>query len=389
MVFWIVLAILVVVTAAAIFLAVQVNDRKSELTEAILANPNTSAVAAYTFDNEGELVEDGKALFIGADTPLVMASTMKIVVLAAYEYAVTQNKLGPAEEVRISELEKYYLPMTDGGAHIQGLGSLGIKTDSLGFAQDQTRTISLDDIARIMIHYSGNAETDYLIERLGTERIDSIAGFDHQTLIRPTLGVALALMNHEGTLSDESKRGSLVHDVSEGDFRSMERLIDLYTQDPQWRNAQIEFMRSGEYIRAATEIGWKGQVEASALFPKGTAREYARLMAKIASQQFISPEVSTLAQEKLESVPSEWPLRLLYFQRYGSKNGLTAGVMNLASYGFPKFGPLAGKGRVVVILTNDLTYETWSKQVPYEGVYLLQIDLARAGKFFDKLAASR
>ncbi len=41
---------------------------------------------------------------------------------------------------------------------------------------------------------------------------------------------------------------------------------------------------------------------------------------------------------------------------------------------------------MVVILTNDLPYETWSKQVQYEGIYLMQIDLARAGKFFDRLA---
>ncbi len=265
-----------------------------------MTNPNNSAVAAYTFDSEGELVEDGKALFLGADTPLVMASTMKIIVLATYEYAVTQGELDPAEEVQISELEKYYLPLTDGGAHIQGLGSLGIKTDALGFALDQARTISLDDIARIMIHYSGNAETDYLIERLGTERINAITGSNQHTPIRPTLGIALALMNHEGALSDAVMRGSLVHDVSEGDFRYMERLMDLYIHDPDWRNAQIEFMKSGEYIQAATEIGWVGQVEASQLFPKGTAREYARLMAKVASKQFISPEVSTLMQEKLE-----------------------------------------------------------------------------------------
>jgi hypothetical protein len=148
-------------------------------------------------------------------------------------------------------------------------------------------------------------------------------------------------------------------------------------------------MRSGEYIKAAGQLGWDGQVEASHLFPRGTAREYASLMAKIASGQFISAQVSGMMQKKLESTPSEWPLRRLFFQRFGAKSGVTAGVLNLASYAFTKQGSKVGQGRVVVILTNDLPYETWSRQLQYEGAYLLQIDLARRSRNFNRLASSQ
>jgi D-alanyl-D-alanine carboxypeptidase len=388
MLFWAVLAVLLgsVVTAAGYFVY-QMDHRKSELAEVIRMNPKTTAIAAYTFDKQGGLIEDGNALFYNADTPLVMASTMKVVVLAAYEYAVSQGELDPGEQVAIADLERYYLPKTDGDAHIQGLASLGIATDTLGFARDQTMKISLDDIARIMIHYSGNAETDYLIERLGVEKIDAVPGMEHQTSIRSVLGVALALMNHESTLSNARQRQVLIDAVAKGDFSIMERLVNLYLHDPNWRAAQIEFMRSGEYINAASQLGWTGQVEASQLLPKGTAREYARLMAKIASGQLISPEVSVLMQKKLESGPSDWPLRLLFYQRFGAKDGLTAGVLNLVSYAVPEYGPMAGRARVVVILTNELSYETWSTQLPYEGAYLLQTDLARATGVFRELAS--
>ncbi len=120
-------------------------------------------------------------------------------------------------------------------------------------------------------------------------------------------------------------------------------LVDLYLHDQAWRAAQIEFMRSGEYINASSQIGWTGSVEASQLFPKGTAREYARMLAKIASGQFISLEVSTLIQKKLENAPSDWPLRLVFYRRFGGKDGVTAGVLNLASYAVPKYGPMAGR----------------------------------------------
>jgi beta-lactamase class A len=72
------------------------------------------------FDDTGELVEDGHALFYNVDEPLVMASTMKIVVLAAYAEAVASGDLDPAEQVLVADLEQYYLPMTDGGAHALG-----------------------------------------------------------------------------------------------------------------------------------------------------------------------------------------------------------------------------------------------------------------------------
>ncbi len=370
------------------YLISQVNQRKSELADAIRMNPNTTSTVAYTFNEQGEIIEDGYELFYNADTPLVVASTMKVVILAAYANAVTLGELDPGEQVAIADLERYYLPKTDGGAHVQGLASLGIKTGPLGFASDQAMKISLDDIARIMIHYSGNAETDYLIERLGVEKINAVPGLVHHTPIRPILGSSLALLNHENPLSDTGERQDLIRDISKGDFSYLERLMNLYLHDQDWRAAQIEFMQSGEYLNAAGQIGWDGQVEASQLLPKGTAREYASLMAKIASGKLISPQVSALIQKKLESVPSDWPLRLLFFRRFGAKDGVTAGVLNLVSYAFPKQGSLARKGRVVVILTNELPYKTWSRQQQVEGTYLLQIDLARASGVFRELARS-
>ncbi len=208
---------------ASVYFTYQINHHKSQLAQTIRTNPDTTAVVAYTIDEQGEPVEDGKALFYNADSPLVMASIMKVVVLAAYENAVAQGELDPGEQVAIADLEMYFLPKTDGGAHVQGLASLGLATDTLGFARDQMRKISLDDIARIMVHYSGNAEADYLMERLGTEKVNSIPGMEFHSPIRPILGVALAQLNHEGPLSNTEQRQELINAVERGDFSSLDR----------------------------------------------------------------------------------------------------------------------------------------------------------------------
>jgi D-alanyl-D-alanine carboxypeptidase len=384
--FWIVLLGVGIAFLGMAWLFIQANQGKDTLTGIIRANPNTTAITAYTVDANGQQVADGQELFFNADTPLVLASTMKTVVLAAYENAVAGGELDPNQKISITDLEKYYLPQTDGGAHVAGLAELGLSADANGFASDQTAAIPLDAVARIMINNSGNAEMDYLLSRLGEERMNaalSAAGMQQHTRFHSILGITLAMFNHEAPLIDPTRRQVLINQAASGDFSTLEHLADLYLHDPKWRAAQIAFMQSDAFTNAANQMGWEGQVAASQLFPKGTAREYAGLMAQIASGQFISPAVSARIQQKLENIPDEQPMRWLFHQRYGAKGGLTAGVLNLVSYAVPKSGPLAGQTRVIVILTNELPYETWTSLAQFQSVYLLQADLAKAKKIFD------
>ncbi len=336
------------------------NRKKDELLRYLHEHPEAMAIAAYTFDARGEPVEGGYAQFQNADTPFVMASTMKTVVLAAYAEAVVLGDIDPGERIPVHEVEAFYVPFTDGGAHQNGLASLGLRADAAGFASDPAATLCIDEIARIMIHYSGNAEADYLITRLGTDRITSLmdrSGMEHHSPIRPILGAVLTIFNQENSLVPT---------------RSPEELVRLYLQDPAWRAAQIAFIGSGK-AQTTLEIqaAWMDQMGA-----RGTAREYARLMARIASGSFLSPEVSQRMQKMLESVPTDWPLRLLFYRRLGAKEGVTPGVLALASYMVPKNGGNARKSLVTVLLLNHLPSEVWSTAVQYDSHFLVQADLA-------------
>jgi hypothetical protein len=343
---------------------------------------------AFTVDERGSILEDRYHVQSAADQPLVLASTMKIVVLAVYADAVVKGDIDPQEEISVADWEKYYLPNTDGGAHIGGLRSVNLESDALGFARDQTVWVTLDDLARIMIHYSGNAATDYLINRLGTENFASILALLDlrcHTMIWPTLGLSLAIYNHENPHPTVEQLKPWVAFVEGGDNSEFARLAELYLRDRAWRQAQIEFLTSdgpggGENLE---EI-WAYQVAASQVFPNGCAREYARLMALAATGNLISPQVSALVKEKLESVPSDWPLRLGFYRQYGGKEGITAGVTTIVSYSIPKRGPLAGLTRVVVIFANEQPLDIWSKQLQFYGHYLLQTDLAMGAGVFNK-----
>lgn len=369
-----------IAVAAGVFFLYRVNQNKKNLAEYIRAHPDSTAVVAFTVDENGQPVADGSEMFLNADTPMVLASTMKTVVVAAYEAAVELGELDPNELVSIADVEQFYLPKTDGGAHAAGLAKLGQAMDADGFANDPSLKILLDDIARIVIHNSGNAETDYLLSRLTEERIAATlkaAGFEQHSPFHSLLGISLAMMNHEAPLTDAARRQALVAEVTSGDFSALEKLADLYQHDPEWRSAQLAFMKSEAFLQTANQMGWEGQVECSQLFPKGTAREYAYLMAQIVSGQLISPAVSARLQQKLETAPTDDPMRLIFHQRYGSKDGVTAGVLNLVSYAQPKGKAWVGKTRVVVILCNDLPVDIWLSAMKYQSLYLLQADMAR------------
>ncbi|MBB5959856.1 hypothetical protein FHS29_006478 [Saccharothrix tamanrassetensis] len=95
-----------------------------------------------------------------------LASAVKVVHLAGYGSAVGRGLAGPDERVAVGEWEKYYLAL-DGGAHQQALKTLDLKSSNGHTADDPHATVTLDDLARVMVRHSDNAAADYLRHRLG------------------------------------------------------------------------------------------------------------------------------------------------------------------------------------------------------------------------------
>ena len=364
----------------------QSSAASDRLVDHILAHPESASVAVYTFGENENITEDGHSLFLNPDQPLTLASTTKIMVLAAYADGVANGELDPQESISITEWERYYLPFTDGGAHASGLNRLGLAADDLGFALEPQSTVTLEDLASVMMYESGNAATDVLIERIGTERINSVmaeAGMELHSQILPTLGPALAMVRHDQAPLSSSELSNLIADVSSGETAYLDELGEAYLNDSAWRSAQIQYLASDQEASNESMIeAWTYQREASQLFPAGTAREYAHIMARVASGTFLSQEASSIMSQILETAPSDWPLRRFFFHTYGAKDGVAPGVLTLATYAVPRRGELAGQSRVVVLFINGLPLEPWIASVQYLGIYRLQTDLAQAGDAF-------
>ena len=376
-------------TAAGSFFLVKARKAKTDLAEFIVAHPESAGVVAYTIDENGAAVADDYDLALAAGQRLVLASTVKLAVLAAYAEAVAGGQLAADQAISVAEWERFYLPATDGGAHRSGLAALGIQADEQGFARDPSATVAVADVARAMIHTSDNAATDYLVARLGRDQVAAVmdqSGLREHGAMVSLLGVALALVNQEQPPMSAGALRGLVAQVAAGDASQLDRLAERYLNVPEWRAGQIASLTS-----AATSAGvdaeemWAFQVQGSHLLPAGTAQEYARMMALIARGKLISPAASAILRQVLETAPADEPLRVLFYDRYGAKDGLTAGVTTIASYAVPKRGALAGQQRVVVILLNDLPPDLWQDVVHYQGLYLLQADLVQAKGVFNQL----
>ncbi|MFC7344142.1 serine hydrolase [Saccharopolyspora griseoalba] len=124
-------------------------------------------------DRVGIALDDGRGaqLAHAASAPMPLASAVKVLHLAAYAEAVVGGRLDPAEQVRVGDWERYYLP-TDGGAHKLSLEHLGVPADESGYyAADPDQRVALREMVAMMITYSDSAVPDLLRDRLGTREV--------------------------------------------------------------------------------------------------------------------------------------------------------------------------------------------------------------------------
>ncbi|MGV3240937.1 serine hydrolase, partial [Streptococcus hyovaginalis] len=102
---------------------------------------------------------------VNQNKQLPLASTVKIIIAMEYARQAAEGKIDPLQEVSLEELNSFYIPKTDGGAHEAWIANLndGKETDK----------VHLSEVAKGMIAYSSNANTEYLIHVLGLENINT------------------------------------------------------------------------------------------------------------------------------------------------------------------------------------------------------------------------
>jgi D-alanyl-D-alanine carboxypeptidase len=337
------------------------------------------ALVSFSVAPDGSPDTSDPIVLVNADQPMALASTIKIVVLAAYAREVAAGRLDPQAELPIRDWEQFYLPGTDGGAHAAALAALGIATDQDGFSADPEAAISWDRIAQAMIRSSDNAAADLLLTRLGDGAVRatlSEAGLSRHPQPLPILGLFLSWGNHDQGPLTRSRLKRLMRMSPKAYAAEVRRLQNRYL-DESWREAELLWReKNGSPYKIEAQA-------AQALFPKGTARDYARVMAGVLHGSFLSPEVSQVMRWHL-GWPMEIPGNAETFLNFGDKGGALAGVLTEAMYFTPKRGDFGGTPHVSVLFLRNLPTEAFGSLTQTFAHQLFLVDLGLHRSFAEQ-----
>jgi D-alanyl-D-alanine carboxypeptidase len=297
---------------------------------------NTANVAVACLDPTNPQVD----FFHNGDEPFPLGSTFKLVLLTAYAEDAAAGRLDPQENIPVSDLEKFYLPGTDGGAHEEFIQARGAGNASL----------KLDEVVGGMVSYGSNAATDYLLSRLEAVDFPKLylrLGLEQTSQPFSFLGLYLFIKNHEtGMYAEEELTPAEV-------LAEQSRLENLFVNNPAWRAAEVDFIRKP--TNAAPVNIQKQVIHAYGL--RGSARDISRiLLAAYGYHAALPPETQALMRQHLE-----WPARMnpentKDFKTLASASGAWPGVLTSAWYAQTP----EGNPHLLVVLYREMPDDFWN-----------------------------
>lgn len=281
----------------------------SNILEFMAANPGRASIWAR---RNGEVVADFQS---GRAMPL--ASTVKILLAVEYAQQVASGRLKPDETVALADLDKYLLLGTDHGGHA---GWLKYARQLKLVSNERAR---LEDVVRGMLQFSSNANADWLIERLGLDRINAAArhlGLG-QTRMYSFVGSMYLSGLHGGASPEAWAQAMRAMPQAEWERRANE------AHDKLRDDAGGEFKKAFVFPNADEQKVWSDR------FPAGSAREFGELMGRVNGRQFFPAKTQQVLDRVLEWPLQASPAARKAYTHLGFKNGSTAWVLTQAFYG--------------------------------------------------------
>lgn len=284
------------------------------------------------------VIRNGETLAsVNGDTLLPLASTVKIIVAIEYAKQCESGKIHPDMKVSLEELDKFYIPKTDGGAHEAWIASSKEQKDI-----EKNRT-TLENVAKGMIQFSSNANTEYLIDLLGLEEInneiESLGIEKHEPLYQISSAMLIPTYLKEKNPNDTKEQ-------------LYKKILDMPQPEYVQLSAEtFEKLKNGEkegfierlYTNKELQKIWSDRL------PRSTTTEYASLMEKLNAKKYFSAE----AQKRLDAIMEglmENPHNQEWLTHAGQKGGSTLFVLTNAAYATDK----KGNTTVIVFFANEL-----------------------------------
>ncbi|MFD6508295.1 serine hydrolase [Bacillus sp. NPDC060175] len=285
---------------------------------------------------------------INENKKLPLASMAKIVIAVEFAKQVSEGKVSRDEQISLHELEKYYVKNTDGGAHPAWL------EDAKAREVVKNGQIALEEIAKGMIHYSSNANTTYLLEKLGIERVnESIKELEltsHDKFTSYTASLYMRGYVEKELHESEDQSLEMIRNMSKDEYSKHVLQIHEWMKDEEeWKKREIPLKVDMEFQRI-----WSDRLVSA------NAKDYMSIMEKINSRNYF-PE---LMQDEIENV-FKGTVENSKFEYAGQKGGSTAFVLTKSLYTTDKKG---NKVEVVIMfddIDNQITYQKLRNNIDY------------------------
>ncbi|MET0389749.1 MAG: serine hydrolase [Polyangiales bacterium] len=317
-----------------------------DLLDYFAAHPEQVAIASW------ELGHASDGLYVHADRRQPMAAAGELLVLARYAQLAAAGDPAAQERVPVARWEQYGLPSSEVGAHLAALHEL---RESGRVALGDTLaepSVQTGDVVRAMIRFGDQAAGDYLMQRFGRIELDALAlqlglGADDASLM-PYAGVQLSWLGTE-------------HAAHAPELLARYRVLgrDAYVQLTWGLAARLREDRAfaaRERLALEQHAGGlllKEQVQlVAALLPRGSARQYAELMQRIASGELPGSEHMRGLLER----PIGAARPGVEHDVFAAKSGSLPGVISSLTYARP-----AGSGslRVCAVFLQQLPPAVW------------------------------
>ena len=278
----------------------------------IKANPKRSSL--YLAQNDTMLAH------LNENAMMPLASTVKILVAVEFAKQAANKIFDQNEMVSLIELEKYYLPNTDGGAHQNWIAyekQLNhIKNDS----------VALINIARGMIIFSSNANTEYLMDLVGLDNItnnNELLGIKRHTRIYPLVASLYMYQNPKKKSEEYILRG--INSLSEEQYCR-------YAYDMH-KALKYDTVLKSKF--RPQDLTMKMQKAWSDRLPASTTKDYVNVCRVLNNRKYFDSGTYVILAKVLETI-MENPANRQWLAHAGTKGGSTAWVLTKAIYATTK-----------------------------------------------------
>ncbi len=288
-------------------------------------NPDRSAIQLFRND---ELIAERNP-----NRLMPLASTVKVTVAIEYAVQASENKIDPNEEISIDELSKFYVPGTDGGAQSKWLESVKDKI--------KDNKIPIREIAKGMLFFSSNANTEWLTDKLGLDninkRIKSLGIKDHTRFYYIVSSLFVGKEKFPSLKGEE-----LAQKI---------RFLSLDDYIKTTNTIHSKLLNDADYKNDIGDFGTDIQKVWSDNLPSSTVKEYAGIMKKINSRTYFDPKTRKYLDEVMKEL-TEDPAIKKQFKHAGMKGGSTPFVSTKALYATDK----EGNTTELAYFFNDLNF---------------------------------